>query len=300
MPVRRTVRSPFRPRAKKCLRVFWHGWVTHRRRDQLRGDRRPTEAPVRATTTRVTSTTPLTESHLSRSSIRDVLPFGNEHNCRFFERKGEHIRCPDKVAVPDTAAQTTGPATTAHLLLLPTGGIGTRATGPPLRACPDRYSGSRPLLLEVAHVRTVPPLGHALVVMSARCMTTDTIGIAYVEFTHPLRLRLLDHQAHAFVAQVAHLSLNLAGDAVPCALKFAPLTRVFRAACLLLLQSTDSPITPLHDGADATTGDDQAAARVGHESRLVDLAHVHAPTPTMRSMASSLDCGRCPLRDTDM
>jgi len=200
MSVERVHHALVRPHATIRFRASWYGRVAHRRRDQLRRDWRPTEAPVRATTTRVSSTAPLTESDQSRSSIRGVLPFGDRHDWRASKRKGEHIRCPDEIAVPGAATLPAHPATTAYLLFMPTRWVGARTTGASFRSCPDRDSGSRSLLFEVTNIPTIFPLAHPLIVAPARFMATDAVGVADVEFTDTLLLGLFDHEVCPLMA----------------------------------------------------------------------------------------------------
>ena len=150
----------------------------------------------------------------------------------------------------------------------------TPAGGSSLRPGEARNAHPFQLLFQIAHVATVLPLAHALIVLPSGGPPANAVRVADEHFPHRRRDAQLHHSGRALVCQVAHLSFNSTAVFVAGARQFLPAPA---ALCAARLQAGDFALplvlTALQ-AALAPAGNNQRRPGGGSHRRLVDLTEV--------------------------
>jgi len=146
--------------------------------------------------------------------------------------KSMHIDTANKIAVSCKATRSTCPISSLGFLFLPT--YRTLATCSSFGASEAHDVSLFCFMGEIVDIFPVFPQSHALMVVSARLLVADTMGITNKELANLLLLAEGDDCSCCFVSHVTNTPLCFGGDFILGPLQLLPSARVFLASGLLL------------------------------------------------------------------
>ena len=139
------------------------------------------------------------------------------------------------------------------------------------------------LLLQVIDVLAIPPLAHALVVVTPGVLASHPIRVADEHRFHFMRLAEIHHLAGSLMAQVTDAALTPQGQFSAGFAKFPPTPGTLLTTGAFFLDFAKLLAVLTLEGADATPGDDQRIPIVGDHGSLMNLAQIHGGVSVGRS-----------------
>jgi hypothetical protein len=162
--------------------------------------------------------------------------------------------------------------------------LGTPARCASFGAGEALYVGLLAFLGEVVDVLAVFPQGHALIVVSAAVLLTDTMRIADEEYPDLLFHTKVDHSAGSFVPQITNTTLCTTALLVLRSLQLLPAMGVLFASGLLLRNLAELLIALSFERTDTAPGHNHGLACIGCDDGQMNLAQVYGGIYIARSL----------------
>ena len=193
-----------------------------------------------------------------------------------------HIYRTDQIPMTGELAGFTDPISVLRFLFVPT--LGTPARCASFGAGEALYVGLLAFMGEVVDVLAIFPQGHALIVVSAAVLLTDTMRIADEEAPDLVFHTKVDHFAGSFVPQITNTTLCTATLLVLRSLQLLPAMGVLFASGLLLRNLAELPIALSFERTDPAPGHDHGLACIGGDGCQMNLAQVYCGVYIARSL----------------
>ena len=164
--------------------------------------------------------------------------------------------------------------------------LGTPARCASFGAGEALYVGLLAFMGEVVDVLAIFPQGHALIVVSAAVLLTDTMRIADEEAPNLLFHTKVDHFARRFVPQITNTTLCTTALLVLGSLQLLPAMGVLCTPGLLLRKLAELPIALSFERTNTAPGHNHGLACIGCDGCQMNLTQVYCGVYLARSLFS--------------